>query len=288
MPINVNLTLTSNDLNEATDKHFPHYSVQLPEGKVVAAADYRLTDNVAKEPPYVPEHHPLACTTSLKYRLRTLKGRAKGKYKEKLQMVLREDVEDESAPNTDTTFTKNPHPGSDTRHVDPGPSVEPFRTNFTEFMAKFQAIQDSARIDGELMDKFARALLPLQDGQRMLAANPEGMRRLRLIFQWALCQVVTLFGEINAALDDQNTAEYDDAREAYLQLMRDLDDHEPQTTKNLPVKKNGKWPSPSGYGRSVKWAYIVPLIHDGRIKGAKVIAKWNPHISSSGIPIPHS
>ena len=138
------------------------------------------------------------------------------------------------------------------------------------------------------MDKFARALSPLQEGQRMLAANPEGMKRLKLIFQWALCQVVTLFGEINAALDEQNETEYDKAREAYIQLLRDLDDHEPKTKKNLPVKKNDKWPSPSGYGRSVKWAYIVPLIHEGRIKGAKVIAKWNPHISSSGIPIPHS
>ena len=108
------------------------------------------------------------------------------------------------------------------------------------------------------------------------------MQRLRLIFQWTLCQVTTVFGEINAALDNKNEKQYNEARQAYMDLMKDLDDSEPHTGSKLP--KAGI----SGYGKVIKWSYILPLIHGGRIKGAKVMAKWNPHVSSSGIPIPHS
>ena len=67
-----------------------------------------------------------------------------------------------------------------------------------------------------------------------------------------------------------------------MELMRDLDDSEPDTRSKPPAA------GISGYGKVIKWSYIMPLIHGGRIKGVKVIAKWNPHVSSSGIPIPHS
>jgi hypothetical protein len=47
-------------------------------------------------------------------------------------------------------------------------------------------------------------------------------------------------------------------------------------------------PGEAGYGKNLQWFYVRPLIHDGIIKGAKIQAKWNPHVSSSGIPIPHA
>jgi len=47
-----------------------------------------------------------------------------------------------------------------------------------------------------------------------------------------------------------------------------------------------KWCA-SGYGRAIKWTCIDPVIFDGQIVGTRVVAKWNPHECSSGIPIPH-
>jgi hypothetical protein len=43
----------------------------------------------------------------------------------------------------------------------------------------------------------------------------------------------------------------------------------------------------SGYGRSIKWTCIEPVIVDGKIVGTRIVVKWNPHISSSGIAIAH-
>jgi hypothetical protein len=266
---------TSDELRIATELHFPHYSVQFPEW---SKAKNGLEDNVPEEPTYILENHPLNCTVSLKKRIGALKGKFSN-----LDDVTA-DREDESSPNSETTdpLIKTPHPGSDTRHVDPGTTAVTLRPDFTKFMTEFKRLKTVAKTDGELLEKFDKALFPLGDAENLLGKDPKGMQRLKLIFEWALCQVVTIFGEINSALDAQSRTGYENAVKAYVELLRDLDDGEPQTKPKAP--KSGV----SGYGRSIKWAYIVPLIHGGRIKGTKVFAKWNPHISSSGIPIPHA
>jgi hypothetical protein len=65
---------------------------------------------------------------------------------------------------------------------------------------------------------------------------------------------------------------------------KSLEDVKKSTEPNLDMKIKQ---SASGYGRAIKWACIDPVIFDGQIVGTRVVAKWNPHICSSGIPIPH-
>ncbi|MBI4488539.1 MAG: hypothetical protein HY694_05600, partial [Deltaproteobacteria bacterium] len=46
-------------------------------------------------------------------------------------------------------------------------------------------------------------------------------------------------------------------------------------------------PGKRGYGRTIKWVHIDPIIVNGRIQEARIIAHWNPHSSSDGVPILH-
>jgi len=275
---------TSEQLAFATKNHFPHYAEQLPAWK---EAEKGLPDNVSVEPTYNPDHHPLNCTVNLKGRIDALKTKFSGQLGN-----VDANRPNESAANSDLSdpISHVPHPDSDTRHIDPGQGGGQFRDDFDKLLNDLKQLQEKGRGDGELADKIKRALAPLEDANNMLAPvagggggggnGPKGMQRLRLIFQWALCQVITIFGEINLALDTKNQQKYEEARQKYIELLQDMDDAEPETKRKVS-------PGTSGYGRSIKWSYIIPLIHGGRIKGAKVVAKWNPHISSSGIAIPH-
>lgn len=268
---------TTDELEIATAHSFPHYSVQLPEWNRLTKN--RLPDNVPVEPTY-NGNHDLNCPVTLDTRLAPLRPKYPGK--------LDATRQNESTPNSelDDPLKKIPHPGSDCRHVDPGQAMAGFRADYAKMMAQLKNLEPKANTDGELRESFRRAVATLSDAEELLngkpgGGGPRGMQRLGLIFEWMLCQVVTIFGEINAALDTGNETAYNTARNAYMDLMHDLDDSEPQTRDRI---KSGA----SGYGLVIKWAYIIPLIHDGRIKGTKVMAKWNPHISSSGIPIPHA
>jgi hypothetical protein len=134
---------------------------------------------------------------------------------------------------------------------------------------------------------------------RIVGRRSLGMQRLARIFEWVLYRATVLMGELNFHL--QREGEYDnEARMNYINFLRDLDDHEPEKgPKQTPLEKRenrrgrpesldvSKKESASGYGRSIKWTCIDPVIHDGLIKGTRIVAKWNPHISSSGIAIPH-
>ena len=272
---------TTGDLDLAAQLKFPPYSIQLPEWANLGSGP-NLPDNVTQEPTYTPGKHALNCTISLKDRIDVLKK------KYAVQMGhIEANRQNESAPNSDpgNPLGKVPNPDSDCRHVDPDQAGGTFRGNFSNMMAQFKALEAQAKNDGELAIQFANAKTTLADVANLLATGgggPLGMQRLRLIFQWTLCQVITVFGEINAALDAKSQANYTTARQAYMELMRDLDDSEPNTGPKPPAA------GVSGYGKVIKWSYIMPLIHGGRIKGAKVMAKWNPHVSSSGIPIPHA
>jgi hypothetical protein len=123
--------------------------------------------------------------------------------------------------------------------------------------------------------------------KRIVGPGSPGMKRLGLIFEWALHRATVLMGDINAALDKGAAGQndYELARGNYIKFLRDLDDHEPERKgRKLEVKVKDQ---PSGYGRSLKWACIDPVIFGGRIVGARVIIHWNPHSSSNGIPIQH-
>jgi hypothetical protein len=188
----------------------------------------------------------------------------------------------ELQPNGEDTakLQRMPHPFSSTNHIDPNVT----KGDKDKLGAKVKDLKNElerlGELDGEL-NKVSYDLLPtLERAAGLLPDDPKGMQRLKLNFEWVLCQITTLFGQINLALDDNNKNEYNNARDRYIALMRDLDNHEPLLRNAVPGKL--------GYGRNVKWVYFYPLIHEGKIKGVKVVAKWNPHISSSGIAIPHS
>ena len=186
-----------------------------------------------------------------------------------------------------TPLTLVPHPKSDFGHVDPdvykdgssGSADEKGR--FCSAIAAVEALQTLAARDGTMEKTIGEALPPLRRAGELLAPNARGLKRLTLVFENNLCKLTVLYGKLNEALEMENEAggkiAYNIARQNYIQLLKDLDDHEP------------RFPTPGGlgYGRAFKWIYVRPLIHEGKIKGAKIVAKWNPHMSSSGIPLPH-
>jgi hypothetical protein len=142
-----------------------------------------------------------------------------------------------------------------------------------------------------LRDKVMMALKgedPVGRLKRIVGGGSPGMKRLGLIFEWALHRTTELLGDLNDALakGSAGETEYNNARNLYIQFIKDLDDHEPEKhgRRKLDVKDKK---SASGYGRSLKWACIDPVIFKGRIVGARVIIHWNPHSSSNGIPVQH-
>jgi hypothetical protein len=125
------------------------------------------------------------------------------------------------------------------------------------------------------------------------------MKRLAQIFRWSIFRATELLHEINRALEGQSLTlspdpmkpspgerSYTEAACAYMEFLKDLDDREPETKSQPPVNVNDI-KARSGYGRAMQWAYIDPVIHGGKILGAKVVAKWNPHSSSSTVVVNH-
>lgn len=121
--------------------------------------------------------------------------------------------------------------------------------------------------------------------QRIVGGESPGMKRLALVFEWALYRTTVLMNDLNKALKRANKGDYEQARINYIHFLRDLDDHEPQLS-NRPVNVKDK-KARSAYGRALKWACIEPVIFTGQIVGTRVVIKWNPHSSSNGVPIPH-
>jgi len=166
-------------------------------------------------------------------------------------------LEPEGRPNEehlarkDADLKKIPHPKSSFVHPDPPP-----------------------RNEAALMR------LPLRD--------VEAYRRLGLAFDWLVCRTNTLLTAINKAVKSREPASYQNAREEYIAFLQNLDDHEPAGAAVNPEKA-------FGYGRNLKWTFIDPVIEPETINGqvfnlitgAAIVAEWNPHSSSSGVPIQH-
>lgn len=172
------------------------------------------------------------------------------------------------------------NPFSDFRHIDP--------EDFSD-----EDIAQLGPITGDNADEFEKL-------RRVVGSESLGMARLARVFLWTLWRATVLLNDINRALDDEDLAafrldptqqpttqedKYNAARNHYIAFLTDIDDHEPET-KPDPI--NPLDPRFRGaYGRAVKWACIDPVIVGGRIQEARVIIKWNPHLSSSGIAIKH-
>ena len=74
----------------------------------------------------------------------------------------------------------------------------------------------------------------------------------------------------------------------YLDFVRNLDNREPQERKGEvdPARC-------LGYGKVVKWVHLDPIVQakapkgEPVITGVTIVIEWNPHSSSSGIPVKH-
>ena len=166
----------------------------------------------------------------------------------------------------DGKLKKWPHPCSDFSHIDPD--------DFTE-----DDFANTKKKLGEASSEFKKL-------KKFVGPDSFGMQRLALVFEFTLCQVRDLLENINSTLrgspkPTKGKGNYEEARKAYIDFLANLDDREPEIT-GRPVA-SGK----SGYGKAIKWAYFDPVIFDGAIVGVRVIIRWNPHISSNGVPIKH-
>jgi len=133
--------------------------------------------------------------------------------------------------------------------------------------------------------------------RRLVGAEAPGMKRLERVFDWVLYRTTDLLGDLNTAAKNQSQTEYEEARKNYIEFLKDLDDHEPErknkkmdplgVDEDDPKKIKRKKLRKGGYGRTIKWTCISPVIFDGKIYGARVICHWNPHSSSNGIPVQH-
>jgi len=118
----------------------------------------------------------------------------------------------------------------------------------------------------------------------------ERFQRLELAYDWVMCRTYKLLSNLNSAATevdkDKQKRDYEVARTNYLDFIRNLDNHEPQEKKGEvnPAKC-------LGYGKVVRWVYIDPIIQEiqGKnvITGVTIVLEWNPHSSSSGIPVQH-
>jgi hypothetical protein len=183
--------------------------------------------------------------------------------------------------------------------TDPGEEPDPAQMKWVHPFSDFRHIDPEEFSDDDVMAVKAKTggtLGAFKRLKQVVGKESRGMTRLARVFQWTLWRATVLLNDINNALEDNSLAcgpvtttdqeaKYNAARERYLAFLTDLDDHEPET-KPGPVDPSDP-NSRSGYGRAIKWPCIDPVIVGGRIKEARIIVKWNPHVSSSGIAIMH-
>lgn len=197
-----------------------------------------------------------------------------------------DDVETDENADPDTPHGKPrkewkwPKPTADTSHVDPVKVSEDGTEHFSD--NELENLEKNLAAKGQKREaKFLNEL------GRFIGSKTVGMRRLDVIYEWIILRATVLLNDLDKAVQAKSFELYRPAWSNYINFLRDLDDHEPEKKKEPldpnPKNKSGK----SGYGRSIKWSYITPVIHGGRIHAARIIVHWNPHSSSMGVPIRH-
>jgi hypothetical protein len=157
----------------------------------------------------------------------------------------------------------------------------------TFIMKKFQVSREVFDETVSLLKRvkaFPDRLTALNKLKAVVGPQSAGMQRLAQVFDWALCRTTELLYDLNEAVTDRSA--YDQARSNYINFLKDLDDRHPEASDRPWNVKDKTFRS--CYGRAVKWACLDPVILNGEIVGARVVIQWNPHSSSSGIPIPHA
>lgn len=268
MPI-TNQAEIQKTFDKASALGIQHYHWFPPELAEIIKAKWKLEDN-ATDPDSM--FHPYPGYSSVQDFVDTRTG---------ADVESDENADPETPPGKPRKEWKWPKWTADTSHMDPVRVSEDGTEHFSD--NELQNLEKNLAAKGQKKEaKFLNEL------GRFIGSKTVGMRRLDVIYEWIILRATVLLNDIDKALVAQSSADYESARANYINFLKDLDDHEPGT-KQKPLdpdskKKTGK----SGYGRSIKWTYIAPVIHDGRIHAARIIVHWNPHSSSMGVPIRHS
>jgi hypothetical protein len=151
-------------------------------------------------------------------------------------------------------FDNIPNPGSNFEHQDPPPSVATLK--------------------------------------RGAAVYSEPYQRMAATFQWIICRASALMADINDAVIGKK--DYQRARRAYIQFLQNLNKHE----FNKAAFTKADADKGIGLGANLHWIMLDPVITSELSKvtgeehyfitGVTVMGQWNPHISSNGVPVPHS
>ena len=262
---------------KATDEGIPQFN-WIPPKWGELGADKKLTDTASKPygfPPYPGGERDLAREHVQRRVAEFVKDRTERKPEGHLG-----DLPD---PN------RWPHPFSDFTHIDPIKSDD----DSIKFSgAEFKEIGDGLTTLESSADSTTKPRLKkfVEQFGKVAGPNSFGFQRLGSVFDWAIFRATVLLNDINKSLEKKSQADYENARANYLAFLKDLDDHEPATTPREMIKGEGKIgvePGKRGYGRTIKWSYIDPIIVNGKIEEARVIIHWNPHSSSNGVPINH-
>lgn len=267
MPI-TNQTEIQRIFDKASELGVQHYHWIPPELGEIIKAKWKLEDN-ATDPDSM--FHPYPGYSTVQEFVQTRTG---------TPVEIDENADPDTPHGKPRKEWKWPKPTADTSHVDPVKVSEDGTEHFTD--NELQQLERELANSGKMKQaKFLKEL------GRFIGANTVGMRRLDVIYEWIILRATVLLNDLQKALVAQSSADYESARTNYINFLRDLDDHEPEK-KNEPLdpnsqKKFGK----SGYGRSIKWTYIAPVIQGGGIHAARIIVHWNPHSSSMGVPIRH-
>lgn len=172
--------------------------------------------------------------------------------------------------------------------------IESIRTAIQE--DEFEGAPKKERLseDKKKLEKIPHPLSNFEhDGPKITGLKKvEAFQRLKLAFNALASETHRLLSAINEAVmqcdsaDDATWGAYTAARKAYIAFVQNLDNHQPKGKAVDPQKF-------FGYGKNLKWTLVDPIIErdpTGKtdlnlITGVTIVAEWNPHSSSSGIPI---
>jgi hypothetical protein len=187
----------------------------------------------------------------------------------------------EEHPAAGGKLTKNPHPLSDFSHLHEYDSSGSRHPDFGKLKIKFDPKSEKEQRDD---------LDYLEQIQQQVGPDAPGFQRMKMAFDVIVCQIHTIFSVLNEAIKAGSQKDYTEARDAYLELVENLDNREPEHEPGGVNPKKG-----FGYGKNFKWVFIDPIIESKHypdlkadynvITGTVIILKWNPHSSSSGIPV---
>jgi hypothetical protein len=183
-------------------------------------------------------------------------------------------------------------------------SIYPTRANFKHMdVKKFSVLEEAAyelmgqhtfgskrkskaQEGGSVLTLPASLVGNRQHLQQKLQVAKKQYERLESAFKWIICKICDCCVALNKALKEKDPDQYRQAKENYVQLLQNLNIHDPRGNQIDPQKG-------FGYGRVLGWTFVDVVVehndeHDENlITGVTIVGEWiGYHTSSSGVPIP--